>query len=75
MKQAISAISAEALVSTAMKGAGLQYQFIAQQYRAKVAVKLNERNKVVFFLSYKKIHEQLPDVIDSAKQLRGRLRP
>ena len=70
MKKAVNAISAQALISSAMKEAGLEYQIEAQQYRAKVSVKLNDKSKVTFYISYKKMQEMLATVVNSAKNLK-----
>ena len=69
MVSEINAASAEALISAAMKEAGLKYAFFPQAYRAKVHVKLSQKNKVVIYLNYKKIREELPKAIESLKVL------
>ena len=65
----INAVSAEALVSSAMKEAGFKYVFYPQTYRAKVFVKVNDRNKVVIYLNYKKIGTELPKAMEGIKEL------
>ena len=65
----INAVSAEALISAAMKEAGLKYEFFPQTYRAKVHVKISERNKVVIYLNYKKIGELLPKTMEALKAI------
>jgi hypothetical protein len=65
----INAVSAEALVAGAMKDAGLKFLFIPQMYRAKVCVKINEKSKVVIYLNYKKINEELPKAVEALKIL------
>ena len=65
----INALSAEALIDAAMKEAGLKHLFEAQTYRAKVRVKITDKNKIIIYLNYKKIHEQLPKAIESLKVL------
>ena len=67
MVSEINAASAEALISAAMKEAGLKYAFFPQTYRAKVHVKINQRNKVVLYLNYKKIRDELPKAIEAIK--------
>lgn len=65
----INAVSSEALISAAMKEAGLKYDFTAQTYRAKVSVKINEKHKIIIYLNYKKINDELPKAIESLKTL------
>lgn len=67
MVSEINAASAEALISAAMKEAGLKYAFFPQTYRAKVHVKLSQKNKVVLYLNYKKIRDELPKAIEALK--------
>ena len=67
MVSEINAASAEALISASMKEAGLKYAFFPQTYRAKVHVKLSQKNKVVIYLNYKKIREELPKAIEALK--------
>ena len=64
----INTVSAQSLISNAMKEAGLEFQYEAQQYRAKVSVKLTPNNKLVFYINYKKAAELLPGAIESARQ-------
>lgn len=70
MVRNINSAAAEALVRQAMRDAGLEYQYLGQQYRAKVAVKITPSSKLVFHLSYKKISELLPEAVESAKQMK-----
>jgi hypothetical protein len=65
----INAVSAEALVAGVMKDAGLKFLFIPQMYRAKVCVKINEKSKIVIYLNYKKINEELPKAVEALKIL------
>ncbi len=65
----INALSAEALIDAAMKEAWLKHLFEAQTYRAKVRVKITDKSKIIIYLNYKKIHEQLPKAIESLKVL------
>lgn len=67
MVSEINAASAEALIAAAMKEAGLKYAFFPQTYRAKVNVKISQRNKVVLYLNYKKIRDELPKAIEALK--------
>ena len=70
MVKNINSAAAEALVRKAMRDAGLEYQYLGQQYRAKVAVKITPSSKLVFHLSYKNISELLPEAVESAKQMK-----
>lgn len=70
MVKNINSASAEALVRQVMKEAGLKYQYIGQQYRAKIAVKITPTSKLIFHINYKKINEFLPEAVASAKQLK-----
>ena len=65
----INALTAEALIDAAMKEAGLKHLFEPQTYRAKVRVKITDKSKIIIYLNYKKIHEQLPKAIESLKVL------
>jgi hypothetical protein len=38
-------------------------------YRAKIEVKLNDKNALTFYISYKKIGEELPKAVSAAKSL------
>lgn len=65
----IRQLTAQAQINEAMDEAGLKCLIIPQTYRAKVAVKLGSKNKVVFYISYKNTQEDLDRCINSAKQL------
>jgi hypothetical protein len=65
----INAVSGEALVNAAMSEANLTYRYTAQMYRAKIEVKLNDKNALTFYISYKKIGEELPKAVSAAKSL------
>ena len=52
-----------------MKEAGLKYVFYPQTYRAKVFVKINDKHKVVIYLNYKKIGNELPKAMEGIKEL------
>ena len=53
-----------------MKAAGLEFIFTAQQFRAKVEVKISPKSKLTFFVSYKKLQEELSSLIESAKSIK-----
>lgn len=65
----INAISGEALVKAAMTEAGLTYSYTGQMYRAKIEVKLSSKNALTFYISYKKIGEELPKAVSAAKTI------
>ena len=49
MKVEINAVTSKALITCAMKEAGLEFQYAPQQYRAKVAVKISPKCKVKIY--------------------------
>ena len=65
----LNAISGEALVNPGMTEAGLTYSYTAQMYRAKIEVRLSDKNALTFYLGYKKIGEELPKAISAAKSM------
>lgn len=65
----IRQLAAKAQIEEAMNGTGLTYLILPQTYRAKVAVKLGKKNKVVFYVSYKRTAEDLERCVGSAKAL------
>ena len=65
----IRQITAQTQITEAMNATGLKYQILLQTYRAKVAVKLSETNKVIFYVSYKRTAEDLDRCIPAAKSL------
>lgn len=65
----IRQLAAKAQIEEAMNRTGLTYLILPQTYRAKVAVKLGQKNKVVFYVSYKRTAEDLERCIGSAKAL------
>ena len=70
MQMNINAVTAKVLISNKMKAAGLEFIFTAQQYRAKVEVKISAKSKLTFFVSYKKLQEELSSLIESAKSIK-----
>ena len=73
MIRQINTVSAQSLISSSMKEAGLEFQCEAQMYRAKVSVKLTHGNKLVFYISYKKVAELLPAAINASQQAKALL--
>ena len=65
----IRQLAAKAQIEEAMNSTGLTYLILPQTYRAKVAVKLGKKNKVIFYVSYKRTAEDLERCIGSAKAL------
>lgn len=65
----IRQLAAKAQIEEVMNGTGLTYLILPQTYRAKVAVKLGKKNKVVFYVSYKRTAEDLERCVGSAKAL------
>lgn len=69
----IKATSARAVIREAMKEAGLKHNFIGQTYRAKVSVLITDNRVLTVYLSYKKLNEILPQVIESIQRIRKEL--
>lgn len=67
MQMNINAVTAKALISIEMKKAGLEYIFTAQQFRAKIEVKISSKSKLTFFVSYKKLQDELSSLVESAR--------
>ena len=53
-----------------MKNTELEFIFMAQKFRAKVEVKISPKSKVTFFVSYKKVFDELDNLIESAKSIK-----
>ena len=70
MQMNINAVTAKAIISNKMKAAGLEFIFTAQQYRAKLEVKISAKSKLTFFVSYKKVFDELDNLIVSAKSIK-----
>lgn len=68
MIREINTISTKSLVSSALKEAGMEFQYEAQQYRAKVSIKLTSNSKLVLYINYKKAAGQIPVAVESAKE-------
>ena len=69
----IKATAAKAAIRAAMQEAGIKHQFTGQTHRAKVSVLLAKRQVLTFYISYKKLHEQLPHIINSLKIIKQEL--
>jgi hypothetical protein len=59
--------TARAAIKAAMQEAGLKHQFTGQTYRARVSVLITQNRAITIYISYKKMHEQLPRIIESLK--------
>ena len=70
MQMNINAVTAKVIISNKMKAAGLEFIFTAQQYRAKLEVKISPKSKLTFFVSYKKVFDELDNLIESAKSIK-----
>lgn len=65
----INQLTAKVRISESMDEAGLKYIIIPQTHRAKVAVKISSNNKLIFYLNYKKMNEELHRVVEAAKSM------
>ena len=70
MQMNINAVTAKSIISNKMKAAGLEFIFTAQQYRAKLEVKISAKSKLTFFVGYKKVFDELDNLIESAKSIK-----
>ena len=66
----INATSAKIVIQEAMEEAGLKHQFTAQMHRAKVSVLLTRNKALTIYISYKKLHQDLPRIMESLKLIR-----
>lgn len=66
----IQATAAKAAVSIAMEEVGLPYSFEGQTHRAKVSVLITGNKALTVYISYKKVNEQLPSIVESIKIIR-----
>ena len=69
----INATSAKIVIQEAMEEAGLKHQFTAQMHRAKVSVLLTRNKALTIYISYKKLHKDLPRIMESLKLIRKEL--
>ena len=69
MTKEIKATTAQAVIKAAMQEAGLKHHFIAQTYRAKVLYPICPNRYLAFYITYSRLHEQLPQVIESLKKI------
>lgn len=69
----INATSAKIVIQEAMEEAGLKHQFTAQMHRAKVSVLLTRNKALTIYISYKKLHQDLPRIMESLKLIRKEL--
>ena len=69
----IKATTAKASIKAAMHEAGLKHHFTAQTHRAKVSVLITNNRALTIYISYKKLYQQLPGIIESLKVIRHEL--
>lgn len=69
----IKATTARAAIKAAMQEAGMKHHFTGQTHRAKVSVLITNNRALTFYISYKKLHEQLPRAMESLKLIRQEL--
>lgn len=69
----IKAATARAAIKAAMQEAGIKHHFVGQTHRAKVSVLITHNRSLTFYISYKKLHEQLPHIMESLKLIRQEL--
>ena len=69
----INATTAKAAISAAMREAGLKHKFTAQTHRAKVSVLITSNRALTIYISYKKLYDKLPSIIESLKTVRQEL--
>lgn len=65
----INAATAEALIGQKMKEVGLPYIFEAQSIRAKIHVRMCKNYKLIFYIPYKSLMEDLEKSIQQAKTI------
>ena len=63
----IQMTTARVIVREAMQDAGLRHHFTGQTYRAKIDILITGNRTLTVYISYKKLNELLPKVIESAK--------
>lgn len=69
----IKAATAKAAIKIAMQEAGFKHQFTGQTHRAKVSVLMGTCKVMSFYISYKKLNEELPRIVESLKVIRQEL--
>ena len=70
MTKEIKSASAYAMIKAAMREADLRFQYCGQTYRARVSVLVTPKSALTLYISYKKINEQLPKVMESLKLIK-----
>jgi hypothetical protein len=69
----IKVTTARAAIKAAMQEAGFKHHFVGQTHRAKVSVLITTNRALTTYISYKKLYDQLPHVIESIKAIRQEL--
>ena len=70
MTKDIKATAAQAVIKEAMEEAGLKFNFQGQAYRAKLFCPICKNRSLIFYITYSKLYEQLPEVIKSLKLIK-----
>lgn len=70
MAKDIKATSARILVKNAMQEARLKHQFEGQTHRAKVSVLILPTRCLTFYITYSKLHDELPKMVESVKAIK-----
>lgn len=73
MTKDIKSSSAKAVIAAAMKDAGLKYRYSGQTHRAKLSVLITKDRCLTVYLAYSKLNAQLPNVIQSLKNIKHEL--
>lgn len=69
----INSASAKMIIKAAMSEAGLKYKFEGQAHRAKIMVLLTQTRYATTYITYKKLNQELPGVIESFKVIKSEL--
>ena len=70
MTKDIMATTAKAAIRVAMREAELKFHFVAQAYRARISVQITSSTALTFYVAYKNVSKQLPQIIESLKVIR-----
>lgn len=73
MTKEIRSASAKAIIDEAMNEADLKYRYIGQTHRAKLCVLMTKDRYFTVHIAYSKLNEQLPNIIQSLKNIRHEL--
>lgn len=73
MTKDIQSTSAQAIIDAAMKEAGLKYRYTGHTHRAKISVLMTKDRCLTVYVSYSKLNDRLPGIIQSLKNIRREL--